>query len=104
MGAVQEQSECNRATTHLPVFSLDLERALNLSGHLDCHACRGPFLFYDKLRYVALPKLNENPIRLAEISDVMVTIHQWAHVMQATHTKTIKRNRPWLKWTAPQLM
>ena len=62
-------------------------------GHMECHACRGPFLFYDKLRYVALTKLNEDPTRFAEIADVLVTIHQcecrsyryMAHVMQATH-------------------
>ena len=42
---------------------------------------------------MALSKLDEDPSRLAEISDVLVTIHQYehwsycymAHVMQATH-------------------
>ena len=54
---------------------------------------RGPYLFYDKLRHVALSKLDEDPSRLAEIEDVLVTIHQcesrsyryMAHVMQAAH-------------------
>ena len=99
MGKALEQNESNCATTHSPVFALDLvpDRRPNKGpkpgGHMECHACRGPFLFYDKLRYVALTKLNEDPTRLAEIADVLVTIHQcerrsyryMAHVMQATH-------------------
>eukprot|EP00731_Ephydatia_muelleri_P035750 Em0155g5a len=99
MGKALEQNESNGATTHSPVFALDLvpDRRPNKGpkpgGHMECHACRGPFLFYDKLRYVALTKINEDPTRLAEIADVLVTIHQcerWsyrymAHVMQATH-------------------
>ena len=99
MGKALEQNESNGATTHSPVFALDLvpDRRPNKGpkpgGHMECHACRGPFLFYDKLRYVALTKINEDPTRLAEIADVLVTIHQcerrsyryMAHVMQATH-------------------
>ena len=82
MGKALEQNESNCATTHYPVFALDLvpdrwpNKGPKPGGHMECHACRGPFLFYDKLRYVALTKLNEDPTRLAEIADVLVTIHQ----------------------------
>ena len=101
-----EQNESNGATTHSPVFALDLvpdrrpSKGPKPGGDMECHACRGPFLFYDKLRYVALTKLHEDPNRLAEIADVLVTIHQCerrsyrytAHVMQATHQD--HQNRP----------
>ena len=72
----------DRATTHSSVFSLDLapdrrpSKGSKPGGHQECHACRGPFLFYDELRYVALARLDEDPTRLAEIADVLVTIHQ----------------------------
>eukprot|EP00731_Ephydatia_muelleri_P017318 Em0010g416a len=35
-------------------------------GHLECSACRSPFLFYDKLRKVCMAKVDEDPIRLSE--------------------------------------
>ena len=68
-------------------------------GHLECGSCLCTFLFYDKLRSVALAKLNEDPNRQAEIADVLHTINQcerhsyryMAHVMlaaqQAHHMK-----------------
>ena len=45
-------------------------------GHLKCSACRGPFVFYNRLRQVALNQLDEDPTRLYEIADVLLTIHQ----------------------------
>eukprot|EP00731_Ephydatia_muelleri_P026723 Em0018g823a len=94
---VVEQSECSGFSTHSPVFSLDLvpnrkpNRDPKLGGHLECNACRGPFVFYDRLRQVALNKLDEDPTRLDETADVLLTVHQcerrtfryMAHVMQA---------------------
>ena len=68
-------------------------------GHLECGSCLCTFLFYDKLRSVAVAKLNEDPNRQAEIADVLHTIYQcecrsyhyMAHVMlaaqQAHHMK-----------------
>ena len=93
---VVEQSECSGFSTHSPVFSLDLvpnrkpKRDPKLGGHLECNACRGPFVFYDRLRQVALNKLDEDPTRLDETADVLLTVHQcerrtfryMAHVMQ----------------------
>ena len=32
-----------------------------LAGHMDCSACRGTFLFYDRLRCVAIAKLDQDP-------------------------------------------
>ena len=94
-GSVVENS--NSATTHSPVFSLDLtshrkpNKNPKAGGHLECNACRGPFLFFDKLRHVALMKLDRSPTKLSELADVLQTIHQcerrsyryMAHVMQA---------------------
>ena len=85
------------ATTHSPLFALDLvpNRKPNANpkpgGHLQCNACRSPFLFFDRLRHVALVKLHEDPTRLEEIADVLLTVHQcerrtfryMAHVMLA---------------------
>ena len=99
VGVVLERNESISATTHSPGFSLDLvpdkkpSKEPKPGGRLECCACRGPYLFYDKLRHVALSKLDEDPSRLAEISDALVTIHQcerrsyryMAHVMQAAH-------------------
>ncbi|KAL5484240.1 hypothetical protein EMCRGX_G020702 [Ephydatia muelleri] len=79
---VVEQSECSGFSTHSPVFSLDLvpnrkpKRDPKLGGHLECNACRGPFVFYDRLRQVALNKLDEDPTRLDETADVLLTVHQ----------------------------
>ena len=56
MGTALEQNESNGATTHSPVFALDLvpdrrpSKGPKPGGHMECHACRGPFLFNDKLR------------------------------------------------------
>ena len=94
-GSVGENS--NSATTHSPVFSLDLmlhrmpNKTPKAGGCLECNACRSPFLFFDKLRHVALIKLDGDPTRLSEIADVLLAIHQcerrsyryMAHVMQA---------------------
>ena len=94
---VVEQSECSGFSTHSPVFSQDLvpNRKPNwdpkLGGHLKCNACRGPFDFYDRLRQVALNKLDEDPTRLDETADALLTVHlcerrtfrYMAHVMQA---------------------
>ena len=60
-------------------------------GHLECTACRSPFLFYDRLRHVAVARLDEDPTRQAEIADVLLTVRQcerctfryMAHVMLA---------------------
>ena len=90
-----ENSNC--ATTHSPVFSLDLtshrkpKKNPKAGGHLECNVCRSPFLFFDKLRHVALIKLDRDPTKLSEIANVLQTIHQcvrgsykyMAHVMQA---------------------
>ena len=51
MGTVLEQNESNGATTHSPVFALDLapdrqpRKDPKPGGHIECHACRGPFFF-----------------------------------------------------------
>ena len=85
------------ASTHSPAYALDLvpDRRPNMNpklvGHMDCSACRGTFLFYDRLRRVALSKLDQDPTRLAEIADMLLSIHQcerrtfryMAHVMLA---------------------
>ena len=97
-----EQNEDDCATTHSPVFALDLvpNRRPNANpkpgGHLQCTACRSPFLFFDRLRHVAVARLDEDPTRQEEIADVLLTVHQcerrtfryMAHVMlaaQQTH-------------------
>ena len=98
-------SDSNNATTHSPVFSLDLalqrkpNKTSKAGGHLECSACRSPFLFYDKLRKVCMAKVDEDPTRLSEVADILLTIHQcerrtyryMAHVMlasqQAYHMK-----------------
>eukprot|EP00731_Ephydatia_muelleri_P013287 Em0007g597a len=62
-----------------------------LGGYLGCSACWGTFLFYDRLRHVAVAKLDQDPTRLAEIADVLLSIYQcerrtfryMAHVMLA---------------------
>ena len=88
----------NSATTHSPVLSLDLtsHRKPNINpkagGHLECNACRSPFLFFYKLRHVALNKRDRDPTKLSEIAYLLLTIHQFerrsyrymAHVMQAS--------------------
>ena len=85
------------ASTHSPAYALDLvpDRRPNmnpkLAGHMDCSACRGTFLFYDRLRRMALSKLDQDPTRLAEIANMLLSIHQcerrtfryMAHVMLA---------------------
>ena len=49
-------SEINGATTHSPAYALDKvpdrrpNRNPKLGGYLGCSACRGTFLFYDRLR------------------------------------------------------
>ena len=89
-----EQSEDDCATAHSPVFALDLvsNRRPNANpksgGCLQCTACRS---LLDRLRHVAVAKLNEDPTRQAEIADVLLTVHQYerctfryiAHVMLA---------------------
>ena len=45
-------------------------------GHLECSSCLSTFLFYDKLRFVALAKLEEDPNRHAEIAGVLHAIYQ----------------------------
>ena len=75
-------SDSSNATTHSPVFSLDLapqrkpNKTSKAGGHLDCSACRSPFLFYDKLRKVCMAKVDEDPTRLSEVADILLTIHQ----------------------------
>ena len=82
VGVVLEHNESISATTHLPGFSLDLvpdkkpSKDPKPGGRLECCACRGPYLFYDKLRHVVLSKLDDDPSRLAEIVDLLVTIHR----------------------------
>ena len=94
-GAVESKS--NFATTHSPVFSLDLapnrkpNRNPKAGGQLECNACRSTFLFYDRLRRVALTRLDEDPTRLPEMADLLRALHQcerrsyryMAHVMLA---------------------
>ena len=85
------ENDCT--TTHSPIFSLDLVsvRSPKPGGHLCCSACRSPFQFYDKLQCIAMAKLDDDPNRLSEIADVLLTIHQcerrsyryMAHVMLA---------------------
>ena len=76
------ESKSNFAITHSPVFSLDLapnrkpNRNPKASGQLECNACRSTFLFYDRLRRVALARLDENPTRLPEMADVLLALHQ----------------------------
>eukprot|EP00731_Ephydatia_muelleri_P027492 Em0019g365a len=96
-GSVMDQSEINGTSTHSPVHALDLapDRRPNknpkLGGYLGCSACRGTFLFYDRLRQVALAKLDQDPTRLTEIADILLSIYQcerrtfryMAHVMLA---------------------
>ena len=96
-GSVMNQSEINGTSTHSPVHALDLapDRRPNknpkLGGYLGCSACRGTFLFYDRLRQVALAKLDQDPTRLTEIADILLSIYQcerrtfryMAHVMLA---------------------
>ena len=96
-GSVMDQSEINGTSTHSPVHALDLapDRRPNknpkLGGYLGCSACRGTFLFYDRLRQVALAKLDQDPTRLTKIADILLSIYQcerrtfryMAHVMLA---------------------
>ena len=96
-GSVIDQSEINGATTHSPAYALDLvpdrrpNRNPKLGGYLGCSAFRGTFLFYDRLRHVALAKLDQDPTRLSEIANVLLSIYQcerrtfryMAHVMLA---------------------
>ena len=73
------------ASTHSPAYALDLvpDRRPNmnpkLAGHMDCSACMGSFLFYDRLRCVALYKLDQDPTRLEEIAGMLLSIHQCEH-------------------------
>ena len=70
-GSVVEQS--NSATTHSPVFSLDLaphgkpNKNPKAGGWLECSACRSPFLFDDRLRHMAVSTFDVDPTRLPEI-------------------------------------
>ena len=78
-----DQSEINGASTHSPAYALDLfpDRRPNknpkLGGYLGCSACRGTFLFYDRLRHVALAKLDQDLTRLAKIANVLLSIYQY---------------------------
>ena len=90
-------SESNIANTHSPMFSLDLassckpNRSPKADGRLECNSCRSTFLFYDRLRRLALARLDEDPNRFAEMADVLLAIYQcerhsyryMAHVMIA---------------------
>ena len=94
-GSEVMENDC--ATTHSPIFSLDLVstsrpyRIPKPGGHLCCSACRSPFQLYNKLRCIAMAKLDDDPNRLSEIADVLLTMHQcerrsyqyMAHVMLA---------------------
>ena len=88
VGVVLEHNERIRQP---PEFSLDLvpdkkpSKNLKPGGRLECCACRGPYLFHNKLRHVALCKLDEDPSRLAEIADVLVTIHQCEHRCRSSY-------------------
>ena len=70
-----------------------------LADHMDCSACRGTFLFYDRLRHVAIAKLDQDPTRLAEIADMLLSIYQgerrtfryMAHVMLAAQQSHMKQ-------------
>ena len=102
-GSEVMENDC--ATIHSPIFSLDLvstlkpNRSPKPGGHLCCSACRSPFQFYNKLQCIAMAMLDEDPNRLSEIANVLLTIHQcerrsyryMAHVMladqQAHHMK-----------------
>lgn len=76
-GAVE--SENNIANTHSPIFSLDLasnrkpKRSPKAGGRLECNACRSTFLFYDRLRWLALARFDEDPNRLADVLLVTIT-------------------------------
>ena len=65
-----------------PVFSLDLapqrkpNKTPRAGGCLECSACRSAFLFYDRLRQVSMAIVDEGPTRLAEVADILLTIHQ----------------------------
>ena len=82
-GSEVMENDC--ATTHSPIFSLDLvstcrpNRSPKPGGHLCCSACRSPFQFYDKLQCIAMAKLDDDPNRLSEIADVLLTIHRCEH-------------------------
>eukprot|EP00731_Ephydatia_muelleri_P002645 Em0001g2645a len=71
-GSVVDQS--NSATTHSPVFALDLvpnrkpNKNPKAGGRLECSACRSPFLFFDRLRHVAVTKLDVYGSRNASCS------------------------------------
>ena len=70
------------AQPHSSAYALDLvpdrrpNRNSKLGGYLGCSACRGTFLFYDRLRHVTLAKLDQDPTRLTEIADVLLSIYQ----------------------------
>ena len=96
-GSVMDQSEINGTSTHSPVHALDLApdrrpiKNPKLGGYLGCSARRGTFLLYDRLRQVAFAKLDQDPTRLTEIADILLSIYQcerhtfryMAHVMLA---------------------
>ena len=100
-----EASDSNIATTHSPVFSLDLapqrkpNKTSKAGGHLECSACRSLFLFYGNLIKECMTKVDEDPTRLSEVADILLTKLQcerhtyryMAHVMlaaqQAHHMK-----------------
>ena len=91
------ESKSNIASTHSPVLSLDLSpnrkpnRNPKAGGQPECNACRSTFVFNDRLRHVALTRLDEEPTRLPEMADVLLALHQserrsyryMAHVMLA---------------------
>ncbi|KAL5475245.1 hypothetical protein EMCRGX_G027321 [Ephydatia muelleri] len=75
-------SESNIATTTHQVLSLDLapHRKPNKTSRLVVTLSVVPaVLFYDRLRRVCIAIVDEDPIRLAEVADILLTIHQCEH-------------------------
>ena len=95
------------ATSHTPSHTLDLAKDHaprtdhRMIGFLECSACRGPYIFYDKLRQIAMAKFEETATTL--LSDLLLTIHHcerrtfryMAHVVQNVlqhHLMNLERN------------
>ena len=95
------------ATSHTPSHTLDLAKDHaprtdhRTIGFLECSACRGPYLFYDKLCQIAMAKFEETETTL--LSDLLLTIHHcerctfryMAHVVknvQQHHLMNLERN------------
>ena len=69
------------ATSHTPSHTLDLAKDHaprtdhRTIGFLECSACRGPYLFYDKSRQIAMAKFEETAAETTLLSDLLLTIH-----------------------------